>query len=75
MTNHDCECECMSACNNLGCNVMIFMNFQKLVQLGQLGARHVYTSRTWMSADKKVANYSNLKVKQEKFQASNIKLC
>jgi hypothetical protein len=28
-----------------------------------------------MSADKKVADYASLKVKQEKFQASNIKLC
>jgi hypothetical protein len=61
--------------NNLGWNVTIFMNFQKLIQLGQLGARHMYMSRTCMAADKKLADYANLKVKQAKFQASNIKLC
>jgi hypothetical protein len=50
--------------------VSYFHEFQKLLQLGQLGARHISMSQARMLAEKQAADYSKLKAKQAKFQVS-----
>jgi len=47
---------------------------KKLIQLGQLGTRHIYMSQTCRSTEKNVANYANLKAKQTKFQVDDGRL-
>lgn len=54
--------------NSVG--VSYIHEFQKLLQLGQLGVRHISMSQARTSAEKQVADYSKLKAKQEKFQVS-----
>lgn len=48
----------------------IIHEFQKLFQLGQLGARHISMSQARMSAEKQTTDYAKLKAKQAKFQVS-----
>ncbi|XP_023709824.1 cytochrome c oxidase subunit 7A, mitochondrial [Cryptotermes secundus] len=44
---------------------------KKVLQLGQLGARHISMSQAPMSAEKQAANYAKLKAKQAKFQVDD----
>ncbi|XP_069682290.1 cytochrome c oxidase subunit 7A, mitochondrial-like [Periplaneta americana] len=44
---------------------------KKLLQLGQLGVRHISTSQARLASEKQMANYAKLKEKQEKFQIAD----